>query len=145
MNKITVPATNYAPGAKTRDARAIHGIAEVGGAGWMPAEMSGRFHSTAVVNVEERPEDILWTMILEVGTLEIDVSNGKTHAEQSELEGRMTADKFRQFYGDFDADQKVWCWWAAPKYEKGNPNLYFERVVSALREMGVTEIRPHRY
>ena len=138
---ITVPSTNYAPNAKTRAARTIHGAAE--GAGWQPAEMSGRFHSTTEVEVSERPEDTLWTRLLEIGNLEIDISTGKNHAEQSESEGRMTAERFRQFYGDWHADQPVWVWWKAPKYEKGDPNSYLERVVSTLREMGITEIRPH--
>lgn len=95
------------------------------------------------MQLQRGAEDELWMALLRIGTLEIDISNGKTNAEQSEAEGRMTADRFRQFYGDWEAEQKVWSWWAAPKYEKGDPTAYFEKVVSALRAEGVTEIRPH--
>lgn len=141
---ITVPSTNYAPGAITRQGRTIHGCAD-GGAGWMPGEMSGRMHSTAKIAVEQRPHDWVWTRILEIGHLEIDVTNGETMADAVARGGKMTKEFFTEYYGEETANQEFWIWLAVKKYEKGDPNVYLENVIAKIREIGVTGIRPHAH
>ena len=70
--------------------------------GWAPAEISGRFHSTTKIQINVTDDPLI---IAEIGSLEIDATNGRTIAEHYEATGKMSATKFREYYGDFEADQ----------------------------------------
>ncbi len=123
---IIVPATNYAPGAIPQP----------------PGLVSDHPHSRAKIAISAHEPGSLAAQIAAIGDLhQIEVSNGLTEAQLSEIAGKMTAAEYTLIYGAEAAHKIVWRWWGCDKYTGGDPDEYFTGQIAKLIATGAVSVR----